>query len=468
MMGRKLLLLAALLSAGGTGRRPAPATPPPSEVAEAATPAYATPDVPAPQVPFDPAAPGLLGPMVGHTTDDAVTFWIRAPGAARLRAVIAKPGGGIEDEETALNPDGTGVATVDGLEAGTRYTARFQLDGRPLGADRAATFTTFAPPGEPTRLRIALVSCARTAWDSLQPIWTAVAADRPDIVLWLGDNNYFEAHGDSVPGDWESPVTMAGQYAALRGLPTLQPLLRQAAQYAIWDDHDYADGAPDRRFPLRDAVARLFESFWANPSYGADGPDGIYSRFEAGDVEVFLLDGRYWRDPEETTEGPGKSLLGAGQKEWLKERLAASDARLKIVALGIQVLADYHEYDGYHHFAHERDELLDWIRDRRIGGVVFVSGDRHLSELMRWERPGSYPLYELTASPAANRFFPDGLKQPNPIRVAGYSAGPNYGLLDIDTRADPATIVFRIKDIAGVEVLTQAVPLDELQDTVPR
>jgi alkaline phosphatase D len=132
------------------------------------------------------------------------------------------------------------------------------------------------------------------------------------------------------------------------------------------------------------------------------------------------------------------------------------------VAVGVQVLADYHQYDGYLNYPDERAALMRWIRDQRIEGVVFVSGDRHLSELMRDDERVGYPLYELTASPVGNRVFRTGLEQPNPIRIGGYAAGFNYGLLDVDTVNGPGTVTFLLKDERGVEVLRHQVPLDEL------
>jgi hypothetical protein len=82
---------------------------------------------------------------------------------------------------------------------------------------------------------------------------------------------------------------------------------------------------------------------------------------------------------------------------------------------------------------------------------------------MRHDPEGGYPLYELTASPAANRPFVTGLEIPNPIRLEGYGAGYNYGLLDIDTTASGGTITFRIMDVEGQEVFAHPVRLDELR-----
>ncbi len=405
-----------------------------------------------------------LGPMVGHTTDTGAWIWLQAAAPVEIDAEAVGPDGQIVEGELDAQTGASAILRLEGLEPDTPYTVRLEADDRPVQMDPEIGFRSFPQPGQPTRLRIALVSCARVLWDSIQPIWTAIEADRPDVVVWLGDNNYFEDADSTHPADWTDSGRMAFKYAELRDLPTLQPLLRQAVHYAIWDDHDYGDGDPDRTFPLRREVSRVFERFWANPAYGpGPGIDGIYSRVVMGDVELFLTDDRFYRDPEEGPRVPGKTLLGTEQMAWLKAGLAASRAKVKIVAVGVQVLADYHQYDGYLNYPHERAELMRWIREQRIEGVVFVSGDRHLSELMRDDERVGYPLYELTASPVGNRVFTTGLEQPNPIRIGGYADGFNYGLLDIDTASDPGAITFLLKDVEGNEVLRHQVTLDRLR-----
>jgi alkaline phosphatase D len=407
----------------------------------------------------------LLGPMVGYTTDESVRLWLQLDRGGRLDARLLDPNREEERGWALVHADEGNVAVVEvrGLEPATEYTARFSLDGQPLEVRPEVRFRTFPLSGARGRYRIALVSCPRVAWDSLQTIWPVIARDRPDVVVWLGDNNYFE-HGDSaagIPSDYSSLRRMAFRHAQLRALPNLQPLIRTIPSAAIWDDHDYGPSNSGSENPLREGSTVLFTRYWANASYGGPGLDGIWSQFRIGDVDVFLTDNRFWRDPNEAPDSPSKTMLGAAQKAWLKERLAASQARVKVVAVGSQVLADYHEWESYANYAFEREELLDWIRSERIDGVVFVSGDRHLSELQRTELEGLYPLWELTASPAANRPFVTGLEIPNPIRIDGYGAGYNYGILDIDTRA--GTITFRIVDAEGQEVFAHSTQLDELR-----
>ena len=408
----------------------------------------------------------VLGPMVGHVTESSARIWVKLDQPGRLTVELTDPEGETERGAADVRESDGGIALVDvaGLGPATRYRARLSVDGMPIAVDPPLEVRTFPMPREPSRVRIVLVSCARVPWDSVQSSWAAVAAERADAVLWLGDNGYLE-HADSVrPADYTSAERIEYRYREMRALPAVQPVLRTSANYAIWDDRDYGDSDSDRTNPARLAVAEIFERYWANPSYGEEpGLDGIYGRFRIGAAEVFLLDDRFWRDPDSLPDSPAKTVLGTAQKEWLKRSLDESDAALKIVAIGHQVLTDYHEWESYAMFAYERREILDWIRERRIEGVMFVDGDRHLSELMRDDREGLYPLYEVTASPIANRPFVTGLELPNPIRIGGYAASYSYGVLELNTTRPPGRLTIQIKDADGAEVVRHEMTLDELE-----
>ena len=49
------------------------------------------------------------------------------------------------------------------------------------------------------------------------------------------------------------------------------------------------------------------------------------------DLEVWLVEGRDFRSPNNMPDGPDKSIWGGEQKEWLKKTLLASDATFKIL-----------------------------------------------------------------------------------------------------------------------------------------
>ena len=121
-------------------------------------------------------------------------------------------------------------------------------------------------------------------------------------------------------------------------------------------------------------------------------------------------------------------MLGAQQMEWLKNSLLYSTATFKIIAVGSQVLNPVSPYDTWWNFPAEYEELMSFLKEYKINGVVFLTGDRHHSEIIKVERPGTYPLFDITVSPltsGTHKF--SGPEKNNPYRVLGIDEKQNYG-----------------------------------------
>jgi alkaline phosphatase D len=65
----------------------------------------------------------------------------------------------------------------------------------------------------------------------------------------------------------------------------------------------------------------------------------------------------------------------------------------------------------------EHQELLQFIKDNGISGVVLLSGDRHFTELTRRDNKEFYPFYDFTCSAISS--IPNNEKEPNQQRVEG-------------------------------------------------
>jgi alkaline phosphatase D len=206
--------------------------------------------------------------------------------------------------------------------------------------------------------------------------------------------------------------------------------------YAIWDDHDYSWNDGDKSYPLKDASREVFMKVWCNPSYGENN-DAIYTKMTWNDVDVFMLDDRWYRSNDEIKDSidgkpnPAKRMFGEKQMEWLKNALMGSkinaNINFRIIATGSQVLNPISPVDCFRHFPAEYSELLNFIRDNNISGVVFLTGDRHHSEVIKLDRPGTYPLYDITSSPLTSgvgKTF--GVEKDNPARVISEIDEQNY------------------------------------------
>ncbi len=243
-------------------------------------------------------------------------------------------------------------------------------------------------------------------------IFQRIAEKDPDLMLWLGDNTYLR------DPDFTSRSGMFHRFAHTRETPEMQYLLRAQPNYGIWDDHDYGPNDSDRSWAYKQWSMDAHQAFWANPTVGAGDVGGITSRFVWHDVDVFLLDNRWFRSPN-TLEGEERVILGQQQEDWLIESLSSSRAPFKIVAVGGQLLTDAERYETWINIApEERKRLLERIDANGIKGVVFLTGDRHHSEISRMDLPGGAWIYDITASPLTSRAHRQS-GEPNRFRVVG-------------------------------------------------
>jgi alkaline phosphatase D len=276
-------------------------------------------------------------------------------------------------------------------------------------------------------------------------------------MLWLGDNTYLR------PADWNTRTGIYHRYTHSRALPEMQPLLARTHNYAIWDDHDYGANDSDRGSPYKDITLAAFKDFWANPNYGLAAGQGISGTFEWYDVQVFLLDDRWFRAPNGYNQKES-SYLGAAQLNWLLDALTTSQATFKLVAVGGQVLNPLKIFENYSNYEQERAALLQGIADRKISGVVFLDGDRHHTELSKVERPGTYPLYDLTCSPLTSGVSTVADKEANGARVDGTLVMQrNFAMLAVS--GTPATRQLRISvlDAAGKQLWERTLKAADLK-----
>jgi alkaline phosphatase D len=219
-------------------------------------------------------------------------------------------------------------------------------------------------------------------------IFASMRREKSDFMLWVGDNIYYMGKQyTSYANMFKRNLRVRRQFLVLKHFLASQP------QYAIWDDHDYGPNDADRTWHLKDTALIVFKGFW--PNKYPSNVEGNYFSYRYYDAEFFMTDDRWYRDPEGDTAA---SFFGPIQLRWLKEQLRKSDATFKFLVIGSQVLNDNHHGESYAKYSKERNELLDFIVDNNIKGVVFITGDKHYSELSKRDWKG-YTFYDFTSSP---------------------------------------------------------------------
>jgi len=394
----------------------------------------------------------LQGPMLGAVAPDSIRIWVRV--GDEFPVSIAVSESKRFDDATVTPPvlaqaenDLAVTVLVSDLRPATRYYYRVLIDdkrGKYIPDVPVHSFVTAPDPKTAAVFSVATGSCARFPEDPDQIIWRSVAAAEPDLFVWLGDNIY---------GDSGQPSTLNGDYQRQRDVITYQPVARRIPQIAIWDDHDSGLNNGDGSSPFIKSAFKSFRNYWANPSYGLDDTPGVFFEYQFGGVDFFLLDGRYYRDPNDAPDKAGKTMLGAKQKAWLKERLRASKAPFKIIAAGGGwTVSKGPGGDSWASFLTERNELFDFIRDERIGGVVLLSGDSHFAELnaIPWSTNGGYDMFELVSSPLAQDTSDGFLERRPELRIRqAYFGSTNFGLLQFDMRSKDPWLEFNVMNYRG-------------------
>lgn len=375
--------------------------------------------------------------------------------------VLAVAGCAPVTERATRGPEATATPCVDPFQCTAPPPPLRTLPPIPTATpDPEATPVRTATTGQSTRFAIGSCLLYTPGGTALGDI---VERD-PDVMLWLGDNIY---------ADSEDMTVMRGLYDALAANPRFQALDAAAETMAVWDDHDMGWNNANATWPHRDAAKAEFLRFWGAPDDPRAGQPGVYSArtFGTGDrtVQVILLDVRYNLDPwDYAGTDPARQILGDVQWAWLRERLS-EPARIRIIGSGIQVVNDYdidREWEGWGDSPLERDRLFRLLRELRVPGVVFVSGDMHFAELTRHPDDAAalgYPTYDLTPS-GLDRIETEAAGQwINPNRVGELlNTNRKHGLVEIDWGLADPEIHLQVWDGSRLH-LDHVVPLSELQ-----
>ena len=364
------------------------------------------------------------GVASGQPTPGGITLWtklseLERPGTMQFE-ISTEPDFRTVLIRRSITPDAArelSITTrVDStkLKPSERYYYRFFTCDRtsPVGRFRTARPADSAEP-----VRVAFFSCQ----DFESGFYTAHAGiaqeDDLDLVICLGDYIYEKSYDPSktrtdktgANGDAEvqTLVEYRDKYRLYHTDPDLLAMRAQHPMYALWDDHEvednYASGLPgdateNRRIGFAERRAAGYRAFFEHqPQLPIDGADRIYGTIALGrNADVLLLDQRQYRSDQPCSDAtapppgtcadkddPSRTMLGPAQKAWFKDALAGSKARWKLVGNELQMMSldltrgnplTVDSWDGY---AAERRELGEFIRDRAIKDVSFLTGDIH-------------------------------------------------------------------------------------------
>lgn len=351
------------------------------------------------------------GVASGDVTDSTAVIWSRTDAERPLRADLAT-----DDQFQAIVATQTFGATEDtdftvhfdaaGLTPATTYFYRFvELDT--ATASPTGRFQTAPSPDEARPFRFVYTGDSNARFRPFH-VLTHAAAEEPDLWFWAGDTAYTDSVADGLAvatdlAGYRAKHRQNREDAALRALLAAAPVLVQ------WDDHEVAndyDGGDLEPHLTRGRVEAGYQAFFESmPIRRQDVPADpfrIYRSVRYGALaEFFILDCRQYRSRDAGRDGggpdprafllptlefetigrlldPQRTMLGAEQLAWLKDGLRSSTARWKFILSSVPftslLFLPYDRWDGY---VAERYDLLRFIDENDVTGVVLLSADIH-------------------------------------------------------------------------------------------
>lgn len=381
--------------------------------------------------------PGLIrnpdfgnGVMAGVPRTDGATLWTRVGGAGGTGSLAGSLGGTATGGELALivstredlsapivaervqvreDADGTVHFDATGLAPGETYYYQFRGDG---GESPVGRFRTLRPADSNEPVRIGWFTCQGFE-EGYYAAHRHLAEEDLDFVVCLGDYVY-EFTMPGVRGIEVNPFpqaldSMREKYRSYRSDADLRLMHSRHAFLPIWDDHEFRNNYSKDGWtfpvisPVDGAIGFQQKKQWAWQAWFehmpvprfSDDPLRTYRSLRVGrTVELFAPDTRQYRDRQACgdsldhilcaeADAPGRTMLGAPQKQWLLDGMTRSDATWKVVAnanmmMGM-VVADngtrayLDTWDGY---GAERNEILSTAAES-VENMLLVTGDDH-------------------------------------------------------------------------------------------
>lgn len=274
-------------------------------------------------------------------------------------------------------------------------------NGAPMHAPRRGRFTTAPPHDSPSDFRFCVMTCQmyhdRDDADG-HPIYPSMAKLDPAFTCVTGDMVYYD---NELPRA-VTPDIARYHWQRMFSLPRLVEFYSGFGTYWQKDDHDTLrdDCWPSER--LGQFTFAEGQKLFRQQAPMTHGPS--YRTFRWGrDLQIWLVDGRDYRSPNRMKDGPDKTIWGAEQKAWFKRTVAESTATWKILISPTPIVGPdrKNKDDNLSNagFAHEGNEIRQWIAANVPDNFFVICGDRH------WQYHSIDPatqVNEFSVGPASN------------------------------------------------------------------
>lgn len=371
------------------------------------------------------AAPFLgTGMKIGEVTQDSAVIWARltsvkngdpisqtqaAPGADGFFSVSFRLADEKEEEfnsptvlKVSSAQDHAGQITLKNLLPARRYEVKVSAHN----PDQNVTDTlTGAFKTAPLASQIATVTGAVVTCQGIGTVddeqkghlaYLEILKHQPDFFVHCGDIIYYDKDYNGSQPLSKDVIAARQRWNRMFSYQWNRDFHRQLPSYFMKDDHDTLDNDcwPGRKYgdlTFQQGLAIFKEQIPQSPlpyrtvSWGSD-------------LQMWFLEGRDFRSPNNIPDGPEKTILGPEQKAWLQKSLRESKATFKLIMSPTPIIgpdkrgkSDNHANDV---FKTEGDELRALFKT--IPNLYIICGDRH------WQYASKHPetgLIEIGCGP---------------------------------------------------------------------
>ena len=361
----------------------------------------------------------------------------------------------------------TGHIKLDDLSAATKYFYRVffsNIDNNITSSSLLGTFKT-APNIVISESSISFIVSGDIGGQTFcrkintgYSIFEKMRELSPDFYIQNGDMIYADDDcpkqrldgGHNIPGNffgiadpkvnWNNLTQVRDTYHKHwiynRGDLHLQNFLKNTSMYSQWDDHEVLDdfGADwsywnvenQNRIDYKNLVNEGRKAFlnFSPIDMNMTDPNRIYRSFSWGnDLDLLILDARSERSRNDVTDTleNNKTMLGAEQLIWLKDKLLHSNSTWKVISSDIPMSIptgvnsakfgrdgwangmslDFSSQTG---FEKELEKIMKFIDDNNIKNVVFVTTDVHFPIILKYNADMNgdgdpVNIYEIVSGP---------------------------------------------------------------------
>jgi alkaline phosphatase D len=293
---------------------------------------------------------------------------------------------------------------------------------------------------------IAFGSCDNQRLPNL--LWKEVDKHQPAVWIWGGDNVYC---------DTEDMAFLKDCYQAKLSDTSYANFTKDKLVIGTWDDHDYGKNDGGVEYVQKRESQRLFFDFMKDAKqYSHPEREGVYYAVDIPkqNIKIIILDTRYFRtalrvDPTKSKRfvpSASGTILGEIQWQWLEKELNNSKAELTIIMSSIQLLSSEHGFETWGNMPHEQEKMEKLLVQSKAKNVLFLSGDRHISEFSKKEVTNlDYPIYDFTSS-GLTHAYRSFSGEVNKYRVGEVIHDVSFGLLRWNKRSKRLEMEIRGKE----------------------